>query len=58
VKERLRQIWGLFERVLVVRIRVLGQEGNIRANLVLFEGVLDCRIQVSSEGNLCKFGAV
>ncbi len=24
--------------VLVIRIRVLGQEGNIRANLVLFEG--------------------
>ncbi len=45
VKERLGQICGLFERVLVVRIRVLGQEGNIRVNLVLFEGVLDCRIQ-------------
>jgi len=42
----------------VVRIRVLGQEGNIGANLVLFERVLDRRIQVSSEGNLCKFGAV
>jgi hypothetical protein len=36
----------------VVRIRVLGQEGNIRANLVLLEGVLDHRIQVSSEGSL------
>ncbi len=42
----------------MVIIKVLGQEGNIRANLVLFEGVLDRRIQVSSEGNLCKFGPV
>jgi len=38
VKEKLGQIWGLFEKVLVVRIRILGQERNIRADLVLFEG--------------------
>ncbi len=49
MKERLRQIWGQFEGVLVVRIRILGQEGSIRADLVLFEGVLGCRIKVPGE---------
>jgi hypothetical protein len=49
VNKKLGQIWGQFEGVLVVRIRVLGQELSIRADLVLFEEVLGCRIKVPSE---------
>ncbi len=49
VKERLGQIWGWFEGESVVRINVLGQEGSMRAYLVLFKGVLGCRIKVPRE---------
>lgn len=58
VKERLGQIWWLFEGVWVVRIRVLSQEWNIRADLVLFEVVLGCRINFSGKEILGQVGSI
>jgi hypothetical protein len=46
VKKRLGQIWGQFEGLLAVRYKVLGQEKNIRLDLVLFEEVLGYRINI------------